>query len=81
MASLVPHVLILDDDQTFARTLSRLLAENGYEASTLSSGEGLIVAAVLGLRKPVGLEADLDERVYRPGLDLLAAAGQQDGKH
>jgi two-component system cell cycle response regulator len=41
MPSLVPHVLILDDDQTFARTVSRLLTENGYEAATMSTGEGL----------------------------------------
>ena len=41
MAPLAPHVLILDDDQTFARTLSRLLAENGYETGTLSSGDTL----------------------------------------
>ena len=32
----------MDADQTFARTLSRLLAENGYEAATLSTGEGLL---------------------------------------
>ena len=41
MTRQVPHVLILDD-QTFARTLSRLLTENGYQASILSTGEGLL---------------------------------------
>jgi DNA-binding response OmpR family regulator len=41
MTALAPHVLIVDDDQTFARTLSRILAENGYETGTLSSGDGL----------------------------------------
>lgn len=41
MSSLAPHVLIVDGDQTFARTLSRLLAENGYEATALSTGAGL----------------------------------------
>ena len=41
MPSLVPHILIVDDDEAFARTLSRLLRENGYESSTLSSGDGL----------------------------------------
>ncbi len=41
MAALAPHILIVDDDQTFARTLARILAENGYEAATMSSGDGL----------------------------------------
>jgi two-component system, cell cycle response regulator len=41
MPSLAPHILIVDDDRTFTRTLSRLLLDNGYETSTLSTGEGL----------------------------------------
>ncbi len=41
MNSLVPHVLIVDSDQTFARTVCRLLTENGYDAATLSSGTAL----------------------------------------
>jgi two-component system cell cycle response regulator len=41
MPSLAPHVLILDQDQTLARTLSRLLAENGYEVATRSNGLAL----------------------------------------
>jgi diguanylate cyclase (GGDEF)-like protein len=41
MTSLVPHVLIVDGDQTFARTLCRLLSENGYDPATLSSGAAL----------------------------------------
>jgi len=36
-----PHILIVDDDYSFARTLSRLLTENGYEAAILGSGAGL----------------------------------------
>src|ERR1051325_10538420 len=42
MAPLAPQLLILDDDQTFARTLSRLLRENGYDATALSTGDGLL---------------------------------------
>src|ERR1051325_1896606 len=42
MAPLTPQILILDDDQTFARTLSRLLRENGYDATSLSTGDGLL---------------------------------------
>src|ERR1041385_7819656 len=42
MAPLAPQLLILDDDQTFARTLSRLLRENGYDATALSNGDGLL---------------------------------------
>src|ERR1700675_3078817 len=38
---LAPHVLILDDDQTFARTLARLLGENGYDAAMLSNADSL----------------------------------------
>jgi two-component system cell cycle response regulator len=38
---LAPHILILDDDQTFARTLARLLGENGYETATLSNADNL----------------------------------------
>ena len=41
MSDLGPHVLIVDGDQTFARTLSRLLAENGYDAAALSTGSGI----------------------------------------
>jgi DNA-binding response OmpR family regulator len=41
MTNLVPHVLIVDSDQTFARTLSRLLAGNGYDATALSTGAGV----------------------------------------
>jgi CheY-like chemotaxis protein len=41
MSNLAPHVLIVDGDQTFARTLSRLLMDNGYEATALSTGVGL----------------------------------------
>ncbi|HEU5217184.1 MAG TPA: response regulator [Gemmatimonadales bacterium] len=42
MTSLVPHVLIVDGDQTFARTLSRLLTENGYDTATLSTGGSVV---------------------------------------
>lgn len=41
MTNLAPHVLIVDGDQTFARTLSRLLAGNGYDAAALSTAAGL----------------------------------------
>jgi len=41
MPTIAPHVLIVDDDQTFARTLSRLLGDNGYDTATLSTGLGL----------------------------------------
>jgi len=41
MSDLAPHVLIVDGDQTFARTLSRLLTENGYDAAALSTGAGI----------------------------------------
>jgi two-component system cell cycle response regulator len=41
MPAITPHVLIVDDDYTFARTMSRVLAENGYDTATLSSGVGL----------------------------------------
>ena len=41
MRSSTSHVLIVDDDYGFARTLSRVLTENGYEAATLGSGTGL----------------------------------------
>ncbi len=41
MSDLAPHVLIVDGDQTFARTLSRLLIENGYDAAALSTGAGI----------------------------------------
>lgn len=42
MTNLAAHVLIVDDDQTFARTMARLLTENGHEAATLSTGSGLV---------------------------------------
>lgn len=35
------HILIVDDDYSFARTLSRVLSENGYEPAILSTGSGL----------------------------------------
>lgn len=41
MPSLASHVLIVDDDYGFARTLSRVLTENGYDTGILSSGAGL----------------------------------------
>ena len=41
MPAIAPHVLIVDEDFSFARTLSRVLAENGYDTATLSSGAGL----------------------------------------
>jgi DNA-binding response OmpR family regulator len=41
VSNLAPHVLIVDGDQTFARTLSRLLAQNGYEATALSTATAL----------------------------------------
>lgn len=41
MVPIASHILILDDDQTLARTLARLLTENGYETASLSSGEAL----------------------------------------
>jgi two-component system cell cycle response regulator len=41
MPAISPHVLIVDDDYTFARTMSRVLSENGYDPATLSSGLGL----------------------------------------
>ncbi len=36
-----PHILIIDGDQTFARTLSRVLTENGYDAASLSGSSAL----------------------------------------
>jgi len=41
MARIGSHVLIVDDDYGFARTLSRVLTENGYETGILSGGTGL----------------------------------------
>jgi two-component system cell cycle response regulator len=41
MPAISPHVLIVDGDYTFARTMSRVLSENGYDPATLSSGLGL----------------------------------------
>ena len=41
MPPVAPHILIVDDDYTFGRTMSRVLAENGYDTATLSSGAGL----------------------------------------
>lgn len=40
-ASDAPHLLVLDGDQTFTRTLCRLLTENGYNATSLSSAIAL----------------------------------------
>jgi two-component system cell cycle response regulator len=34
-------VLIVDDDYTLCRTVSRMLVENGYDSASLSSGAGL----------------------------------------
>jgi two-component system cell cycle response regulator len=91
MASLVPHVLIVDDDQTFARTVCRLLTENGYEAATLSSGVALteymltqpVDLLLLDLSLPGRdgfsiLETIRQDHLYRnlPVL-ALAAAGSQ----
>ncbi len=39
--TIASHVLIVDDDYGFARTLSRMLTENGYETGILSSSSGL----------------------------------------
>jgi two-component system, cell cycle response regulator len=36
-----PHLLVLDGDQTFTRTLCRLLTENGYNATSLSTSIAL----------------------------------------
>src|SRR5687768_4977545 len=36
-----PHLLVVDGDQTFTRTLCRLLSENGYEAASLSNAIAL----------------------------------------
>jgi two-component system cell cycle response regulator len=36
-----PHLLVVDDDQTFSRTLCRILTENGYRAASLSNGGSL----------------------------------------
>ncbi len=52
MTSLVPHVLVVDGDQTFARTVCRLLTENGYDAATLS-GSGALTEYLL--TQPVDL--------------------------
>ena len=41
MRSSASHVLIVDDDYGFARTLSRVLTENGYEAATLGNSAEL----------------------------------------
>lgn len=39
--TIAPHILVVDDDQTFSRTLCRLLAENGYQAASLSNSASL----------------------------------------
>ena len=41
MPAPTPYILIVDDDLSLARTLSRVLAENGYDAAGLSSGAGI----------------------------------------
>ncbi len=41
MPAYTPHVLIVDDDYTLARTMSRMLVDNGYDPATLSGGSGL----------------------------------------
>jgi two-component system cell cycle response regulator len=40
-ATIAPQILVVDDDQTFSRTLCRLLTDNGYEAVGLSSSRAL----------------------------------------
>jgi two-component system cell cycle response regulator len=91
MTSLVPHVLVVDGDQTFARTVCRLLTENGYDASTLSSGSALteylltqpVDLLLLDLSLPGRdgfsiLESIRRDQAYRnlPVLALSAAASQ-----
>src|SRR5262245_21097683 len=40
-AAIAPHILVVDDDPKFSRTLCRLLAENGYHAASLGSSVAL----------------------------------------
>ena len=76
MTALVPHILIVDDDPALARILSRMLAENGYETGTLSSGEGLF--EYLGIHQVDLVVLDL----ALPGADgfaLIEKLRHQDG--
>ncbi len=38
----VPHVLVVDDDQGFARLLERILCNEGYRVTCVSSGESAL---------------------------------------
>ena len=81
------HVLVLDSDQTFTRTVCRLLGENGYQATSLSSALALneylatkpvdLLLLDLSLPAPGGgsvLEALRKEPAYAE-LPILAVTG------
>ena len=68
MPPLLPHILIVDDDYSFARTLSRVLTENGYDVGLLSSGAGLLEYLAMRAVDLVILDLSLPGR---DGMSLL----------
>jgi two-component system cell cycle response regulator len=78
MVAIKPHVLIVDDDYSFARTLSRVLTENGYESAVLGSSTGL--PEYLATRAVDFLILDLSLPGGKDGVSLLEQV-RQDPTH
>lgn len=76
MPAVSPHVLIVDDDYTFGRTMSRVLTESGYDSATLSSSSGLL--EYLATRQVDLLLLDLS-LPGRDGLSLVEVIRQDPG--
>ncbi|MBE0646625.1 MAG: response regulator [Bacteroidales bacterium] len=79
------HVLIIDDDQVFRSSLSKMFEKAGYIATTASDGEeGLSLFSTLGfdlvitdIIMPVmeGIETILKLLALSPDLQIIAMSG------
>lgn len=81
----MPTVLIIDDDQVFRSSLSRMLEKAGYEAMTASDGEeGIELYTQMGfdlvitdIIMPVmeGIETIIKLKSLNPDLRIIAMSG------
>lgn len=71
----MPSILIVDDDESIRRTLSRILESEGYETSTAGDGDEAI--AVLKERKFDVMVSDI-RMPHIDGMHLASAAHRRD---
>ena len=83
------HILVIDDDESIRKSLSRILERNGYEVSTASDGlEGItkfqgggsvdLIIADIFMPNLDGIDVLLDLKTRNANVKIISISGRED---